>query len=321
MTECPYLPEATVVADATYQTHDEWLVSRKGGIGGSDAAAILGVSPWTSAYSLWLDKTDLNLVEHEETPAMRFGTLMEGPIRDTYREHSGRSVVETPFTYAHPEHSFMRANLDGLILDDDGFAEAVLEVKTSANPYAWADGVPAYYVAQVQHYMAVTNLPTAVVVVLIGGEDLQIFEVEADADYQAALIKAEAEFWRSVQEGTEPQLDGAKATHEAIRKQWTAEAGKTVELNQEALAAIGKRQQATEAIAELEAEKREAEATIMKALAEADAGTLHGSTVVTWKEQTSNRLDTKALKEAHPDLAAEFTKASTTRVLRIKEAK
>ena len=320
MTECPYLPDAVVVADATHQTHDEWLNARREGIGGSDAAAILGVSPWTSAYTLWLDKTGQSS-HTEETPAMRFGTLMEGPIRDTYREMTGQSVAETPFTYAHPEHPFMRANLDGLILDDEGYAEAILEVKTAANPWAWANGVPAYYVAQVQHYMAVVGLPRAVVVVLLGGEDLQTFDVDADPDYQAALIKVEAEFWQSVKDGTEPLPDGSKATHEAIRKQWKADTGKATELDGEILGAIAWRKDRMERIAEMEAEKREAEAIIMKALEDADTGTSNGQTLVTWKEQTTNRLDTKALKEAHPELVAEFTKASTTRVLRIKEAK
>ena len=321
MTECPYLPEAVVVAEVGKQSREEWLRTRQQGIGGSDAAAILGVSPWTSAYSLWLDKTAENPLPSEETAAMRFGTLMEAPIRQTYRELTGDNVVEPRYSYQHPEFPFMYANLDGLILDQDGFAEAVLEVKTAANPYAWVKGVPAYYVAQVQHYMAVTNLDRAVVVVLLAGEDIQWYEVPADKDYQAVLIKAEGEFWQSVQDRTEPQLDGSKATHEAIRKTWTADSGKATDLSAEVLAVIEQRKEVTERIAELEAEKRECEAYVMKALEDAEVGTFDGRTIVTWKEQTTNRLDTKALKEAHPDLAAEFTKASTSRVLRIKEAK
>jgi putative phage-type endonuclease len=306
-----------VVADSATMSRDEWLAARRLGIGGSDAAAIIGVSRWSSPYSLWLNKTAMEPIVQKENEAMRFGTMMEPVIRDTFADSTQMQVVDDTNLYSHPEHEWMLANLDGVIsTKSNGEFDAVLEVKTART--AWDNGVPAYYVSQVQHYMAVTNLQMTYVAALFGGEEFAWFEVPRDDRYIDDLINAEAEFWESVKKAIQPDIDGSDATYKAIRSKYESERGKTVELGKDISDLIVWRKNAKELVDQYEAEVREAESKIMEALQDAEVGTIDGKSVVTWKSQSRTSVDNKALKDAYPDLAEQFTKSSSFRVLRIK---
>lgn len=305
-----------VIADTTDMSRDEWLAARRLGIGGSDVAAILGVSPWASRYSLWLDKTEQSPVIKAETPAMRFGNVMEPVVKSVFADACDMEVLDDKHLYAHPEHQFMLANLDGLVCSkNDGKPDAVLEVKTSR--FEW-DRVPDYYVSQVQHYMAVTNLEMTYVAALFGGEQFKFFEVPRDDNYINSMMDAEAEFWNDVITAQAPKIDGSEATYDAIRKSYQAEQGKTIELQPDVLQLIEQRAAAKVLVSKFEQEVREAESQIMEALKDAEIGTVDGKSVVTWKSQSRSSVDTKALKEAHPDIAEQFTKSSSFRVLRVK---
>lgn len=304
-----------VVADTASMNRTEWLAARRFGIGGSDAAAILGVSPWQSRYSLYLDKTSAEPVQKSETAAMRFGNIMEPVIAELFAERANVTVVKDTNLYRHPEHEFMLANLDGVVSTTGGDADALLEVKTSR--YQW-NRVPDYYVSQVQHYMAVTNMPVTYVAALFNGEEFTYFEVPRDEAYIDRLVNLEGEFWQSVQKQLQPDIDGSEATYNAIRKQYEAEAGSGVELDADIAQLIEERAQAKTLLEKYEAQVREAESKIMTALGQAEFGTIAGKSVVTWKAQTRSSIDSKALKEAHPEIAEQFTKASSFRVLRVK---
>jgi predicted phage-related endonuclease len=252
----------------------------------------------------------------EATPAMAFGNLMEPVVADMFADQTGMLVMEDTNIYSHPEHPHMLANLDRLIsTDGSGEPDAVLEIKTSRMQW---DHVPAYYVSQIQHYMAVTGLQMAYCAALFGGEEYQCFEVPRDERYIEQLIEAEAEFWQSVTEHREPPIDGSKSTHDFLRKAHDPEQGKSVELDTELAEMLAWRAAAKDLVTQYEAEVREAESRIMNALQDAEAGTIEGKTVVTWKSQSRSSLDAKALKEAYPDIAAQFTKSNSFRVLRVK---
>jgi putative phage-type endonuclease len=315
---CEHLKYPTVVADSSGQTREEWLAQRHAGIGGSDAAAILGCSPWTSRFSLWRDKTSPEPVSTPETPAMAFGSKMEPVIRQAFADATGLTVYEAPLTYAHPEHPWMQANLDGLVATGFEGVDAILEVKTARIADAWADGPPPYYVSQVQHYLAVTGLKRAYVACLFGGVELRTYELERDQPYIDRLVNAEAAFWREVQEGTEPAVDGSESTYQTLR-QTPVDPGTVVDLDSTMAELVTRRAELKAQIGELETELKAAEGAIMRAMGEAETGRIDGETVITWKAQSRTAVDTKALKAAHPDIVAEFVKASTFRVLRIRD--
>ena len=75
--------------NTTNQDRSQWLEERRQGIGGSDAAAAVGLSPWKTRLELWLEKTG-QTPDREETPEMRRGTLLEPVVKQLYADATGR---------------------------------------------------------------------------------------------------------------------------------------------------------------------------------------------------------------------------------------
>jgi len=198
----------------TQMERQEWLEARRRGIGGSDAAVVLGLSRWKTPHALWLEKTGQSTGEGADSEAMHWGRALEPVIRSEYERRTGALVAEYP-QIAHPDYGWMLANVDGLT--DDG---KVLEIKTARTADGWGeegtDEVPEAYALQVQHYMAVTGREMADIAVLIGGSDFRIYTIFADAQLQADLIKAEAAFWERVQKREPPEI----TTYEEARQRW-----------------------------------------------------------------------------------------------------
>lgn len=181
------------------------LEARSRGIGGSDAAVALGLSPWKTALELWREKRG----EGEpvpETEPMRWGTLLEPVIRQEYANRTGRVVRVPTDTLTHASLPFILANVDG-VTDD----RRLFEAKTARSAQGWGepgtDAIPQPYLIQVQHYLLVLGYEVADVAVLIGGSEYRQYEVTADAELQEMLIEGEADFWRHVESGQAPELD------------------------------------------------------------------------------------------------------------------
>lgn len=304
-------------------SRDEWLEYRKGGVGGSDAAAVLGISPWTSAYSLWAEKTGINEDVKQETDAMRMGNVLEPVVAELFCANEDKQVVDIPAILSHPEHGFMYANVDRFVIDASGQVVALLECKTAGANSAskWADGVPKHYLAQVQHYLAVTNLPKAYLAVLIGGVEYRCYEIERDDIMIDVLLVSEGAFWRRVLDGSAPDVDGSEATIKALRDQWQARVDTAVELPLEVADILAERKEAKEQIASLDGQVADCDARLMALLQENEVGTLDGDVVVTWKSSTRTTIDTKRLKAEKPELAREFERTIMHRPLLIKSVK
>ncbi|NQU12080.1 YqaJ viral recombinase family protein, partial [bacterium] len=170
-----------------------WLAARRKGIGGSDAAAVAGVSPWSTALDVYLDKLG-EAGEVEETVHMRRGTLMEPVVRQLYADETGRSVETSREIVQNPRYPYALANLDGIASGD-----RILECKSSLSRVGWGDPgtgvVPVYCLCQVQHYMMVTELEVADVAVIFGDFEFCIYPVEADLEFQELLAACEHQFW------------------------------------------------------------------------------------------------------------------------------
>ena len=175
------------------QDRTDWLNERRKGIGGSDVAAIVGLSPWVTALDIYEQKLGV-VPPVEQTEAMYWGTLLEPAIRQAYSDRTGFAIEKPDKPFVHPKYSFMRANLDGIVINDNRIAE----FKTASTSHGWGepgtDEIPEYYLTQVQHYMAVTNKPVCDVALLVAGRDFSIYTVEADKELQEQLIEIEAEF-------------------------------------------------------------------------------------------------------------------------------
>lgn len=210
----------------------EWHELRKSGLGGSDVAAVVGVSKWTSAYALWAKKSGLIPDDFGDSEAMEWGRLLEPVIREKFAaSHPTWTVVETEATFASPKYPWLLANVDGLIRWEDG-SWGVLEIKTAAYEDDWVNGVPLYYQTQVRHYLRVFGLKRAVVAVLFHGNAYKEFDVYAEGFIDATDFEMLEKFWQGVQDGVAPDWDGALATYETVRAMHPDIENETVELGE-----------------------------------------------------------------------------------------
>ncbi|KIX33654.1 endonuclease, partial [Burkholderia pseudomallei] len=203
-------------------SREDWLEVRKNGIGGSDAAAAVGLSPYMSPLELWLTKTgrDANLPRpdpQDTSEPIYWGTLLEPIVAASYTKQTGNKVRRVNAVLQHPTIPFMLANVDREVV---GCCDVqLLECKTAGEFGArlWRDGVPEYVQLQVQHQLAVTGRQAADVAVLICGQKLEVHRVARDDALIARLIELEAAFWRFVETDTPPPADGSDSADRALR--------------------------------------------------------------------------------------------------------
>lgn len=306
---------ALVLAETKGMSREDWLNWRRHGIGGSDAAAIAGMSPWKSPTRVYLDK--LGAVEPEEAgEAAHWGTLQEPLIASEFKERTGFLIRRRNAILMHPEYHFMIGDIDRLVYVA-GRGWGVLEIKTT-NAYKsgdWEnDSVPEYYMLQMQHYLAVTGLQYGYFAVLIGGQKYHQVEVERDDQLIDYLVQIEANFWDCVKTQTSPPLDGSASSTDVLNYLYPAEKTNPseLELSGDMEIWIQQYQEASGDIKEAEERKQRAANELKAVLGDKEIGIL-GDHRVTWKPFTSHRFDTKAFQKAHPDLYAQFCSTSTGR--------
>lgn len=193
-----------VLTETESLSRNQWLEYRRLGIGGSDVAAIMGISPFRTARDVYYDKLGIAEVEGYEGNwvAMEMGNLLEGLVAEIFRHKTGFEVYQVKKMFQHPAHRFMLADVDSFITMPDG-TKAILEIKTTnynAKGRWWRDGmetVPPYYEAQGRHYMAVTDIDRVFFCCLYGNteDETIIRELRRDAAYEEEMIFLERQFW------------------------------------------------------------------------------------------------------------------------------
>lgn len=191
-----------VVIDTNGLSEEDWKGFRRKGIGGSDVAAIFGVSPFRTMKDLYFDKTGVVPETPDESSwvAMEYGHRLEELVAKIFTYKTGLKTYADRNMYAHPLFPFMQANVDFFIRLPDG-SKGILECKTTSfmNRDSWADGaVPYMYELQVRHYLAVMNLQTAYIACLYGNNDAQFVyqKIERDLDVEEDIIAREKAFWK-----------------------------------------------------------------------------------------------------------------------------
>ena len=284
-----------------------WLQARTTGVGGSDIAAILGLSKWKTPLQVYLEKRG-EIGPQPDNDAMRWGRYLEPVVRQAYADATGNEVRVIDQMVRHPLYEHMIANLDGFVLPDDG-PRRVFEAKTARSAEGWgepgSDHIPQQYLLQVQHYMAVTGFIVADVAVLIGGSDFRIYEVPEDRELQDMICDACAEFWQRVQEGNPPEPVSYADVQARFGR--SSRAGSALASDQTLHALQMLRALKTQA-KELDDAEEQWKSVVMKQMGESD--TLidaSGRTLATWKASApAKRFDSAALKAAHPDIYERF---------------
>lgn len=270
------------------------LGDRQTYLGGSDASAILGLSPWKSRLQLWAEKTGL-VKDTKESDAMEWGTRLESVIIDKFRDNHPELYVLSGEIYTHPDFPYIVGHTDGETKDACSGERAILEIKT-ANAYSgreWEASVPTYYLCQLQHYMAVTGWSKCYVAVLIGGQDYREFIVLRDDAFIDKMIAEEIKFWNEVQTGTPPLSESAEDAEILALLTPTTE-GKTVDLPDDADWLIGMRGGIQAAISENEAQLKTINVKLQEMLGDAEVGRTPKHEI-RWRKSGKGR--TLAIKE------------------------
>jgi putative phage-type endonuclease len=304
---------------------DAQRAERRKSIGGSDAAAAVNLSPWTSPYKLWLEKTGARQADDlSENDFVHFGNVLEDVVANEFTRRTGKRVMRVNQQLTHPVHSWMTANIDRRIVGaGEGIYEG-LECKTASiwSQKEWGekeDQIPIQYLIQVMHYLAVTGWDAWHVAVLIAGNDFRTFKIQRDEEMIEDLIKREQEFWDAVLRNVPPEAVSLDDTY----MRWPKDYGNPIVASPNARRAYDRLMKLREEEDALE------EAIIKEKLIiqswMGDHSTLldvDGRTpLITWKAQSTKRIDVDKLRADHADIAEACSKTTDSRVFRIKGKK
>lgn len=201
---------------------------RRKHLGSSDAAAILGLSPWRSPRDVWIEKTQ-NLKESEPNPAMEIGNRFEPVVIDYALERLGAEKAARRNIRRVAKNGIMAANLDCSIYEQNGTTERAipLEVKWASDPSEWGkeedglDGVPLHYAVQPMHQMICTGAPRAFLAVCLHGyraPEFRLYEIVPTAEMLASLEGKEVRWWKEHVEGNTPPDDTEPASIETLSR-------------------------------------------------------------------------------------------------------
>ncbi len=224
-----------IVGDTKGMSLEEFAASRTG-LGGSDQAALFGISPWDNLYALWCRTTKKQKLRPQRTDSERFalfrGHAFEEPVAQMFRFKTGYELKDDTNIYAHPDYLYLRANLDRIyerkVTDKEGQSRVitgVLECKTTTpdNPDVelWKKGIcPMHYLVQVHFYLLVTGLEEAHIVCMWGFKDRDYVHIHIprNKDLEKKILQTNVAFWEKyVLTDKKPPLLFAKQAQTVVK--------------------------------------------------------------------------------------------------------
>lgn len=288
-------------------------MDRKDFVGGSDIAAIMGLSRWKSSLQLWAEKTgEVEPDDISEVEAVQLGTELEDFVAKKFQKETGLKVRRTPTHYTHPYHPYMKCQVDRIIEGTD----ELLECKTAS---AWKykewedDEIPAEYIYQVMWQLGITGRRIGHIAVLIGGQKFRTRQIEFDQEMFDAMVGAAENFWEMVKAKNPPMAVGIDNPFVIeLHPQHDDQIQQVDELND----TVGLLMQTKNSINDLMKTKDDLEAKIKQVIG-GSLGIKTEEYTVTWKGMHRRSVDTKRLKD--DGLYNKYATMTETRVLRVKK--
>lgn len=301
-------------------THEEWLLSRRKGLGGSDIGSIAGVNNWRNSLDVYLDKIGETDLEEESNEFIYWGTILEEIVAQEFCKRTGKKVRKRNSIFQHEKYPFMLANIDREVIGEN----AGLECKT-ANAFKikdWEEGIPQSYELQCHHYMAVMGYKKMYIACLVGGNKFIFKEIFRDDDLIKTLEAMEYTFWNeNVLNHIPPMIQtGENISNESLNKVYPLKCKDFIKLSTRAEINLYELDRIKQKEKELKEKKENLSAMIKQSIGEHEGGIV-GKFIVSWKEQESLKVDSKKLKELYPDVFCKCCKPVKTRILRIKKPK
>lgn len=304
--------ETVTTHKITLNTQDmsklEWLKERQKGIGGSDVAAILGLSKYRTPLDVYEEKVSDVPIQSIETPRMKAGIRLEQVIADWFAEESGKKVIMDNKIRKHREYPFLIANLDRVILAQNGEGTGVLECKTTNSFYArsWETEIPMEYYCQLQHYLAVTGWKWGELAILIDGYDFKRFYFDRDEEFITGMIEKLKEFWGHVENRIIPSPINEADVLKLFPQEQT---GKVITATPELTRMIQELKTEKDRVKYITLGNDKLEESLKLLMGDAEAiQDSEGKVLITWKAaKDSQTFNSKLFKTKHPDLYSEFT--------------
>lgn len=287
---------------------------RKKGIGGSDVAAILGVSKFKTAVDVYFDKVGESM--DEQNDAMQWGSILEPVILGHYATVTGAKEILKPGTIVSKEHPFMRANIDGALHN-----RTIIEAKTARSGEGWGQPgtheMPSDYICQVAHYRIVTGAPKVDVAVLISGNDFRIYTYEKMEKFEDFIIEKEHDFWHS---HVLPKVPPNPFNLDDFKKVYALSNGEPILATSE-ISRIIDELKSVKKLSKMYVQMEDDLEKQVKAFMGPYQSVVneYGEELVTWKNRKENRVSVSDLKDKYPAIHKEMTKESQNRVFLVKK--
>jgi putative phage-type endonuclease len=282
-------------------------------LGGTDAAAVCGQSRWKTPLQVWAEKTGKVVPEDiSEKLPVKLGVKMEQTVCELFMEETGKKLHRVNETLFHPEYDFIGANIDRRVVGED----AGFEAKTTS---AWkskdweGEDIPQEFIFQCFHYLMVTGKARWYLAVLIGNQDFKIKIIERDEAILKSLLEREVSFWKQYVQKDEMPWMVSHADSDTISKLYpAANEAREITLGDDA-------NQIVELLKAYDADKKNLEKMIeakkneLKLMMKDAMRATTGIYEIRWINSQVSRLDSDALKEAHPDIHKQFYKVTPMR--------
>jgi putative phage-type endonuclease len=301
-------------------SREDWLAQRRGGIGGSDAAAVVGLDPYRSPLMVWLEKTG-RAVDTRDTEAMALGRALEPALMDVFAERTGLYVEPPACALMHETYDHIRCNLDGLVYDSAASTEplGIYEAKTAGlhdheRAMRWR--------IQVLHNLAVTGCEHAWLCSMSGGRGgmrVDIEELERNDADLAVLLQIEHEFWAAVTDDDPPPGLGLAGEPLALAAAFPGGDAEAFELDPRGRDLLFALRVAKAANKETKDTLARAETDVRAYLADREVALIDGAVALTYHAHERTDLDTSALRRDLPDIAAKYEQTKSVRRLLVKE--
>lgn len=300
-------------------------------LGGSDAAAVMGVSPYCTPVELWQQKTgridrDASIDRAQQKRFDR-GHKLEPFIRDMVIDRlrdEGNQVelIAVNQRYIEPAHPFLSCEIDFELMLNGEHINCDAKSVTGFARKKWGEedteDVPIEYAAQFMHGLMVTGRKTCLVAALRSFDDVDIFWTRRDDETIEAMRPRLVRFWIDHVLGDTPP---DPLVFDDIKILFPSDDGLPVEASQDIADKVSR---LADVKAQMKALKDMAEALtfdIAEWISPHALLTFDGRQIASWKGQGDTRLDQEALREALPDVFQQFTRTKTIRVLRLKKGK
>lgn len=335
-----------ILCDTAGMTNEQWLEARMHGpygkipytVGGSDVAAIFGVSPWTTPLELWnIKKGRMKPPKKANANQLEMGHLLEPIAAHWYAKKTGNIVKVDTNLYQHADHPYALANFDRRFTRASDGEPGILECKSCTFHKAeeWADGaIPLYYELQLRFYLAVADVEIGSFSAIWGNNpdnDLAMPDIVRDRAKEDMIFERLDEWIWSLEHDKPPTMAGVApklALESLARIMGPSTKGlPTIEFSPKYEPSLRKiallQGKIADCNAEIKTYEKEIEAhsvRIAEVMKNHEHGVLETSTdklLIDFVTRTSKRPDSKALKEKYPTVYEEVLNTSSSRKVKV----